>query len=436
LSNHDADIPEQRERWEHTHWNFFWLVTESSAFQTGMKWVDPAAVLPLFISHLTPSTVVLGLATVSMRLGWIVPQLPMAAIVGHRPRRAPYLRWGVFFGRIPLLAFVVYLWLHGLQQPNITLWFMLIAYTFVALGNGVVAVPLQDITAKSIPPRLRGRFFGSIMLATAVTALGVGYAVRWILGPAGPGLPRDYTILFTLMAVFLSISTLGCGMAREPVRPALDAAETIRGLVTAALRMLKTKPEFRLLVLVALLGSGLSVSTPFYMVYATRDLGVPAEMAGIYIWAATLGVASFSMIWGHLNDRRGPRAVLRGAAGLLCLAPLLALALPLAAEALASALPGARRALPLTFSSVFLAAGSTMGAFRMGVTNYLFELSSHEERPRYIAIVGTLSGPGALIPLLIGWALTLLPFRTVFSGMALAGALLAATAWRMRDLKS
>jgi MFS family permease len=225
-------------------------------------------------------------------------------------------------------------------------------------------------------------------------------------------------------------------MAREPIRPVLDAPETLRSMIATARRLVGGRAEFRSLVLVSLLGSGLSVSTPFYMVYATRELEVPPETAGVYIWAATLGVAACSMIWAHLNDRRGPRAVLRGAATLVCLVPILALSLPTGVKAASAVVPRTLEVLPLVFALVFLAAGSTMGAFRMGVTNYIFELASHEERPRYIAVAGTLSAPGALIPLLIGWALTFLSFRTVFCGMALAGALLVAVTRRMRDLKS
>jgi MFS family permease len=433
LKDEDQRGPESP---EHTRWNFFWLVTESSAFQIGMAWVNMVAVLPLFIGRLTPSTVLIGLTMVLMRLGWVIPQLPIALVVGHRPQRAPYLRWGVFFGRLPFLAFLVYLWLAELDSPSTVLWLLMVSYAFIALGNGVVAVPLQDITAKSIPPRTRGRFFGSIMLVTALTTFAVGYVVRWLLGPAGPGFPRDYTALFTLMAAFLSLSTLGCGMAREPVRPVLDRPETLRGLAKAGVQLLTHRREFRSLVVVATLGVGLSLSAPFYMVYATKELGVRDAMAGVYIWAAVLGTAFASMMWAHLNDRHGPLTVLRGGSVLVTTAPLLALGIPLVAVLLSAAEAGNSPLLAYGFSIVFLACGSTMGAFRMGLSNYLFELASDEERPRYIAVMNTLAMPGALLPLLVGWLLNHLSFQAVFVCIAAAGALSVAVSLRMPHRRS
>ncbi len=406
---------------EHTRWNFTVIAAESAAFQTGLAWVDPVAVLPLFISRLAPSTVLVGLVTVLQRLGWILPQLPMAAILGHRPRRLPYLQWGVFIGRLPFLAFVAYLWICGTGSPAVVLTLMMLAYFSVALGNGVVSVPWQDIIAKSIPPALRGRFFSSMQLATAFGALGVGFGVRTMLGPSGPGFPLDYTILFTLVAVFITLSTIGCIVCREPIRPVLDQPQSLREIAASAKPMLRENRDFRGLVLVALLGSAMSWTNPFYVVYATRKLGVPEQLAGVYIWAAVLGGAAFSVLWGHLNDRRGPLAVIRTGCVFVILAPILALTIPTALRLGDLAVPGLLRLMPYTFALVFVVGGSTNGAFWMGVTNYLFDLCDHPERPRYIALLNYLSLPGAMVPLVIGWLLNYLPYGIVFSLIAVSG---------------
>ena len=406
---------------EHTRWNFAVLTTESAIFQTGLAWVDPVAVLPLFIGRLSPSTVLVGLVTVLQRLGWILPQLPMAAVLGHRPRRQPWLRWGVFYGRLPFLAFVVYLWVRGVTNPGLVLLFMMAGYFFVALGNGVVAIPWQDIIAKSVPSRLRGKFFAGTQFATATGALGVGFAVRRMLGPLGPGFPFDFTLLFTVTAVFISISTFLCAITREPIRPVLDRPESLRQIIADLKPFLRQRPAFRALILVAILGAGMSWTTPFYIVYATRKLGVAPQLAGFYIWAAVLGGAGFSLIWGHYNDRCGPLTVIRGGCAFVAITPLLAIGLPVALRIGAILFPPALSALPYGFALVFLAGSATPGAFWMGTTNYLFDLTDHPERPRYIALLNFLSLPGALIPILVGWLLNFLPYPLVFSLIAASG---------------
>jgi Na+/melibiose symporter-like transporter len=416
---------------EATRWNFTVMAAESAAFQIAMSWVDPIAVLPLFIDRLAQSTVLVGLVTVLQRLGWILPQLPMAAILGHRPRRLPYLQWGVFFGRLPFLAFVVYLWIYGIRNPGFVLAFMMVGYLSVALGNGIVTVSWQDIIAKSIPGTVRGRFFATMQFATAVGAVGVGFGVRMMLGPSGPGFPLGYTILFTCMAVFLCLSTLGCAITREPIRPVLERPQSVRQLIGSARPMLRDHGDFRGLVLIAILGSSMSFTTPFYVVYATRILGVPEQLAGVYIWASVLGGAGFSILWGHLNDRRGPLTVIRAGCAFVIIAPVLAVSIPLVLRAVGIVALGSLPLLPYVFALVFVVGGSTNGALWMGSMNYLFELCDHRDRPRYIAILNYLALPGALVPLLIGWLLDYLPYQLVFCFIASSGIAAALVSRRM-----
>jgi MFS family permease len=380
-----------------------------------MAWTDPSTVLPLFIRSLGGSTVLVGLVTVLQRLGWMLPQLPMAAIVGHRPRRRPYLQWGVFIGRLPFLVFLAYLWSAGLGNPSLVLAFMLFAYFAVALGNGVVAVPWQDIIAKSIPSRIRGRFFGTMQCITGCAAFAVGFVVRWALGPRGPAYPHSYFLLFTLAAVFMGFSTIGCWLAREPIRPVRDQPHSLRELFFGLAPLARSDRSLRLLALVALLAGGVLNCTPFYIVFATRELGVQPQLAGVYIWGSTLGAAISSLIWAHFNDRYGPRTVLRGAAISATLAPTFALLLPALISLSLGHSPSGSQVLPYVFVLVFLASGAAMPGMWMGNNNYLLELAGHEDRPRYIAAFNTFALPGALLPLLIGWLLSFIPFRWVFA---------------------
>jgi MFS family permease len=413
---------------EHTRWNSPILVTETAFFMSGLAFVDPATVLPLFITRLGGSPLLVGLVIVLQRLGYILPQLPMAAILGHRSRRAPFLRWGVLIGRMPMLAFVVYLWTAGTEPKGFVLAFMLFSYFATSAGNGVVAVPWQDIIAKSIPSVLRGRFFASMQFTTSLATIGVGLAVKWILGASGPGFPLSYTVLFTLLAAFFTVSTILCWMMREPIRPALDSPDSMGAIVRSAGPLFRGDRAFRYLVLTGFLGSSLTFTTPFYMVYAKVRLGVPEAMAGVYILAMTLSGAGFAWLWGRLNDRYGPQSVVKGSCTMLAAAPVLALLVP-------AIIRGDGEGLYYAMALVFMAAGAAGSGMFMGLMNYLFELTSHQERHRYIALMSLLTAPGALTPALIGWMLEYLPFPTVFGLMALLASAAVAAAWRMPALR-
>ncbi len=423
MTANDASRGEQST--EHTRWNFAIIVTESTFFMAGLAWVDPSAVLPLFVRHLTPSTVIIGAIAMVQQLGWKLPQVFMAAVLGHRPHKLPFLRWPVLLGRLPFLAFVVYLWMVGVSNAAVVIWFLIIGYSCISLGNGFLGISWNDIIAKSIPSRLRGRFFGTMQFTTAIAAFGVGFVVRWVLGPAGPGFPTDYTLLFTAVAVSLTLSTIACWLVREPIRPALDRPQSFGTILRGIVPMLRGQRAFRSLVVTALFGFSIAFATSFYVVFAKQELGVPEATAGIYIWAMTIGGAAASILWGYLNDSRGPRAVLRGAGTLVTATPLLAVLIPAAAEAV----PALSRALPSLFAVVFLSGGSSIGAMWMGSTNYLFELADDADRPRYLGVFHLCTLPGALGAFVIGWLLNFLSFTTVFLLMAAGGAAALAAAF-------
>jgi Na+/melibiose symporter-like transporter len=372
-----------------------------------------------------------GLITVLQRVGYRLPQLPVAALVAHRPRRAPLLRWGVLVGRMPFILFAIYLWTRGMGNHQAIIWFMMLAYFSASFGNGVVGVPWQDIIAKSIPARLRGRFFGTMQVAAALMAVAIGFVVRWMLGPEGPGFPHNYTILFTLLALFFTISTVGCWLIREPIRPVLDRPHSLPEMAAGIPGVLRADRGFRMLVVVVTAGFGLNYSVPFYMLHAKQDLGAPDEMAGIYIWAMTLGSATSSIVWGMLNDRRGPRSVVRGACVFATLAPVLGIALAAVHSLGADSISPAHGAVVYFYGAVFACAGAAFGGFWMGATNYLFSLVGHRERPRYIGMLNLLATPGGVFPLLVGWLLTFLPFAPVLAMLAGCGTAGIYASWRM-----
>jgi MFS family permease len=171
---------------------------------------------------------------------------------------------------------------------------------------------------------------------------------------------------------------------------------------------------------------------PFYVVYAKTELGVTEEMAGVYIWAMTLGGAVASVVWGYLNDSRGPRAVLRGTTALLIATPLLALSIPAVVSVVARPMPAVGVALPYLFGLVFVAIGSSIlvfvaigssiNALWFGATNYLFDLAGDEDRPRYIGVFHLCTLPATLGAIIIGWLLEHVSFAAVFLLVASCGA--------------
>ena len=116
---------------------------------------------------------------------------------------------------------------------------------------------------------------------------------------------------------------------------------------------------------------------------------------------------------GYLGDRYGNRVVIVGTsiAGLGATIAALA-ALPLG---------------PLPLYLTFFLVGTTTSGLRLGYSNIILEMSPDHLRATCVALLGTLLAPLALVPLVIGIAVTWISLSVVLTvdAIAMIGALVA-----------
>ncbi|UCH35611.1 MAG: MFS transporter [Armatimonadota bacterium] len=407
----------------HTRWNFTVIVTDASAFMTGLAFASPMIVIPLLVERLTGSTVLVGLVIALQMAGWVLPQLPVASAVEHRPRKKPFMLKVCLLGRLPvvLIPFALVV-LAG--RPHLVLAVLLAVHFLFFLSDGMTGVPWTDIGAKTIPPRLRGRFFGTMQLVAGTLSVLAGVAVRRILDDPRLPYPRDYALLFTIQFALIMVSWVFLALIREPVRPVRAERRGLRRMLRDAPGLLAGNPQFlRLIMVMALVGVG-SLAVPFYAVYATEKLGVAEAMAGFFISAQMAGGIVSSMVWGLLSDRRGSKRVVQGTTICSLGTPLVALLVPLV---LARHTPGA---LAYGYALTFFLLGATFNGTWIGPTNFVLELVGDEERPSYVALLYAMSAPLVLLPIIGGWLIRVTSYQVVFVIAALCGAIaVGATAW-------
>ena len=145
-------------------------------FQGGSAAVDSSTIMAALVFQLTGSSLAVGAVTAVLRFGWLFPQL----IVGFlAEKRASSMRYYVIggFGRASCLALLSVALYLGSSFPPIVLpvavLLLWIAYSFV---SGIVAVPYNDIVARSVGSSRRSRllaihFFGGGLLALGVAAI-------------------------------------------------------------------------------------------------------------------------------------------------------------------------------------------------------------------------------------------------------------------------
>ena len=416
----------------HTPWNFAVIVLDASAFMAGFAFVDVVAVLPVLLSNLTDSKVLIGLMLALQRAGWLLPQLLATSFVLHRPRKKPFFFHPCLISRLPfLLLAAAFLSPWGAAHPTVLLWMLVGIFGLFFFGDGLSGVPWHDTIARTIPSRMRGRFFGSMQLLSGLLTAGVGVLVRKVLADPSLAFPFNYGRLMVGLCVGMALSTLFLGLIREPVSTSLPRPWSLGQIIRSIPRVVRRHPQLRQVIIVQNLCGMAALSMPFYAVYGKEVLGLPASAAGIFILAQTVGSTGVSLIWAYINDRYSCRLVIRAVSWLVLAAPAAALLLPLAMRALH--LPAGMNYL---YAVVFLIMGATWGGAWMGFTNYVMELAQDEIRPLFLGLQSTLSAPTVVMPLLGGWLLSAIPgapYQVLFGITALAGLVSVAAARRLAE---
>ena|GEM_PF-59035 len=383
-------------------------------FALGAAFVDPATVLPTFVSQLTDSDIAVGLISAIGNGGWFLPQLFVASYLHPRPHKRPLYVFAALlrgFGWVLTIP-VVYFLAKRYPLPALVGFFL--GYSISSFGGGLSGPAFLDIVAKTVPSRRLGRFFGHRQFWGGLAAIAAGILVRSILGAQALPFPVGYCLLFCLALVSFAPGWALFAMVREPPGD-VGRAEPFLVFMRNAPRVVREHREFRLLLLNRVLVGAAAIALPFYIVYCRRVLGVPESAVGTYLSIEMAGSVVAIPLWAHLNDHRGPRTLLVAVSALAVVVPAAALG--------ASMLPLPAGLARVAFGLVFFglaAAGS--GGF-IGATNHLLSIAPERTRTLYIGIQNTLFAVTTFLPLLGGLLVQLTSYQALFG---LAGALAAA----------
>jgi MFS family permease len=382
------------------------------SFQAGSAAVDSSTIVAALIFQLSGSSVLVGAVTAILRFGWLFPQLFVGFLAQNSGRSMPFYIVGAF-GRtlfITLIALVLALgagWGSSILVPLI-----LALWTLYAFVSGIVAVPYNDIVARTVASESRSRLLAARFFGGGLLALGVVWIADRAVG--NWPFPASYAAIFAMAAVLMLISSVVFTSIGEPEgKRATSDKPGFFAYLRDGVEVFRSNPRFRLFVYAQWLGGVVLMAMPFYVVAASLA-GFSLARVALLLGAQTVGALASNLLWGWWGDRLGKGSLLRAIAfgrifpaGLLV---ALAFGNPLA--------PGS--ALPL-FLGLFFALGALANGLTIAVIGYLMEISPDDLRPAYSGYFNALTAPAFLLPLLAG-------LLAVWSGLTLIFALSALAA--------
>jgi MFS family permease len=372
--------------------NFIYFLADNISWNVGMGIVGAATVIPDFVRHLTASEILIGLSGSLPVIGHALPQLLVARYIVRHARK----KWWFVGPNIParsmLLIFAALTLWFGRGRPGLILPAFFICYGIASFANGLVGVPWADLAGTSLDNRWRARVLGLTTAATGLLMLGLAPLIGVVLSDRGPAFPDNYAVLFGAAGVLLAIGILpGVFFEELPGGKAVDRLPAIGEFLPDLGRVLRDDGPFRAFSITRVLISLFMMATPFYVGYATVQLGLSSAVAvPVLLAMQTAGSLAGAFAYTWLGTRSNLWSI-RLALGGLALTPACAL------------LAGMLGPLPLYFG--FLVSGLAASIWDAGYLNWIVGYAPPEQRPNYVGLSNTLAGVSSLVAPFVGGAI-------------------------------
>ncbi|MEO8394850.1 MAG: MFS transporter [Chloroflexota bacterium] len=397
--------------------NFTVNVLDGAFFGFALGFASYVTVIPLFISTLTDSSVVIGLVAAMHGIGWQVPQLFTANRVARLRRYKPMSLLMTLNERIPFVLLAIIAFSIPTLGKNVALVLSLIAIIWQAMGGGLTGTAWQSMIAKIFPPQIRGTFYGTQSAAANLTSSASAVIGGVILSRVAA--PNNFAVCFLITAGIMVISFFCLASTREPDGPpAQEKTRSSRDFWNALLEILRRDKSFRIFLGVRMLSQVAAVGSAFFTVYAVRHFGMDAGTAGIMTGVLLLGQSISNPLLGWLGDRTSHRLMF--ALGIL---------LAGAGAAVALFAPSLN-----WFYLVFALAGFANASLWTTAMAMSVEFGEEEERPYYIGLANTLIAPATIIAPLLGGALAdAVSYKATFAVAAICAVVTVLLVTAMRD---
>ncbi len=378
-------------------------------FGLAMGFASAVTVIPLFVSTLTDSTILIGLIGSIQLIGSQLPQVLMVARAAGLRRYKPLAAVMSIQERVPFLGLMLLALFSTQFSAGLTLALCYALFIWHSLGIGLTAIPYQSMISKIFPEKRRGIFLGTQMACfSLLSGLGAIVSGAWL---SNIPYPNNYALCFLAASIALLISWYFLLRVREPEHD-VTTPPSHAIIPWSRLRQIwRENGNFRWFVLARMGGQFLLVAVNFFSISAIQRFAVSEQTLGLMTGVLFFAQIAASLLGGWLGDHAGHRLVLIVGAGLMGLSCTLAAFAPQANW----------------FFAVFFFGGMGSAILTTNITSMTMEFGLPAERPYYIGLANTVTASAALVaPFLSGAIVDRLGYPAMFSFTTLAGLMMLA----------
>jgi len=357
------------------------IMIDNSMFYLISLGLSQYTILPLYLSKLTDSNLLIGLIPTVFVIGFALPQLWIARFLKGKRQSKKYIITVAVVQRLSILAFLLLtLFQHHLSN-NLVIALFFINYAIQNLTTGAWFPMWVDFVGRAIPHK-RGMVFGLSYLIGGVLSLLGGVLITYLLTslPYPNAISASAAIAF--FASLVSLAAILCWKEVEvPEKPEQAIAREAHG--DLFLKVRKDRNFHRFLIWRGVIVA-LEMALPFLTINALLRMNLEDAQVGIFAVILSVSQTALNVFWGWIGDRIGYLKII------LVSAFLGAVGAILAASASTVAM----------FYVIFFLMGAMLAGMQLAGINIIFEFA-YDDVPTYTAInqlvLSPLSGAAPLL---------------------------------------
>lgn len=338
----------------------------------------------------------LGLLTAIMLGGSSLMQLVFAGFLSGKDYKKRFLLAGIYLRILALASLAVLFFVSDQIQPAIIIILIFVFISVFSFSGAFANVSYVDILGKSILSHKRKKFFTMQQTFNSVGLLVSALAVRELLKYFD--YPTNYTILFVMAALLLSVASGGFWMIRE-MPSAKKPGKTLGQFFRMIPAEVRSNPNLKYyLMLINLMGLGISI-LPFFILLAKDRFGLSDTSVGNFLVFRITGMLIISLIIFRFSRLIGYKNILTAGLIIGIILPPMALFLS---------------GYQFIYQFVFILSGTFFSMYKISVSGILIEISTDDNRAVYAGIAGAGNILPAIFPLIAGTLISFFGYWAVF----------------------
>ncbi|MBM4019012.1 MAG: MFS transporter [Planctomycetes bacterium] len=378
--------------------------------------------------------------------GSLLPQLYVSSLLEHRPRKRPFYVLLTFIRGGGAAALVLSIWLLASRVDALALAMFFISFLVIASCMGAGHVITLDMFGRMIKMDRIGSFLGTREFLGGALSLVAGLVIVQPILARGQAaadnavLAFNYFLLGIVGSTLTVVSMTALILCREEEGPRARRRTTFLESLIRGWRWLKRNRDYRAYFWLRVAFRVNDLGLAFFIPYGEQrlrpgDPGAVVVLGGLFVATFKLSRVLSSLLWGWTVDRYGDRACLVWTGMCFVLAPILALAAPLAPGAFAVPIPMTETVLDLPLVVYLLALAGIGTAYQgsiIGGNRFLIGRAPPRRRLSYIGFLNTVTSPLTLLPVLGAVVAAHLGVTALFVAIVGGGLLYLVWSIRMR----